>query len=125
MHRIGRIIEEQDEGEDPELPQEIPIDQVKTKLDAGEGDFVLLDCREPTELQIASIDGATHVPMGEIPSRVESMDREKETVVFCHHGQRSLNVAAYLEEQGFTRVRSMAGGIDAWSCAIDPSVPRY
>ena len=107
------------------MPQEIPIDLVKTKMDAGDGDFVLLDCREPAELQIASIDGATHVPMGEIPSRVESMDREKETVVFCHHGQRSLNVAAYLEEQGFTRVRSMAGGIDAWSCSIDPSVPRY
>ncbi len=107
------------------MPQEIQVDQVKTQLDGGEGDFVLLDCRERAELEIASIEGATHVPMGEIPSRVDSMDRAKETIVFCHHGQRSMNVATYLEEQGFTRVRSMAGGIDAWSCTIDTSVPRY
>ena len=81
------------------MPQEIPIDLVKTKLDAGDGDFVLLDCREPAELQIASIDGATHVPMGEIPSRVESMDREKETIQVRRQGatpaHEILQAAAY------------------------------
>ncbi|MBL8878870.1 MAG: hypothetical protein JNG88_07100 [Phycisphaerales bacterium] len=88
-------------------------------------DLVLLDCREPDEVAICRIDGARHVPMGEIPARLSELDRGAEVVVYCHHGVRSLHVVQFLLKQGFTRARSMSGGIDAWSIEIDPRVPRY
>lgn len=93
-------------------------------VDAG---LILLDCREPHEFETARIDGAMLVPMGEIPARLQELSEHADdrVVVYCHHGQRSLQVAMFLREQGFEDVWSMAGGIDAWSRGIDPSVPRY
>jgi len=87
----------------------------------------LLDCRTPAEHETAAIDGATLVPMNELPARLAELDdhKDKPLVVHCHHGGRSLKVAQYLRAQGFTDVKSLAGGIDAWSRAIDPGVPRY
>lgn len=87
--------------------------------------LTLLDCREPDERLICRIDGAMHIPMGEIPARLSELDRESDLVVYCHHGMRSMNVALYLRKLGFPRVRSMAGGIDAWAEEIDPGMPRY
>ncbi len=98
---------------------------VKALLDQRSADFVLLDCREPEELAVARIDGALHIPMGDIPSRLQSLDPAKEYVVFCHHGVRSAHVVSFLRQQEFERVRNMAGGIDAWSREIDVNVPRY
>jgi len=95
------------------------------KLQRGRGDFVLLDCREPEELRIARIEGAVHIPVGDIPSFLPRLDADRYYVVFCHHGLRSQQVAAFLRQQDFPHVQSMSGGIDAWSCAVDPSVPRY
>lgn len=88
-------------------------------------DVVLLDCREPKELAIARIDGATHIPMGDIPSRQNELDPDAEIIVFCHHGVRGAKVARFLIEQGFANVRNLRGGIDAWSVEVDASVPRY
>lgn len=99
--------------------------EVKARLDARAPDFVLLDCREPEELAIARIEGALHIPMGDIPTRLQSLDPSKEYVVFCHHGVRSAHVVSFLRKQDFERVRNMAGGIDAWSRDVDPTVPRY
>jgi rhodanese-related sulfurtransferase len=66
------------------------------------------------------------IPMNEIPLRaLEELDPEAHIVVYCHHGQRSLTVTMWLREQGFPRSQSLAGGIDAWSQKIDPSIPRY
>jgi rhodanese-related sulfurtransferase len=103
---------------------------------AGEGEpIVLLDCREHDELAIARIDGAAHIPMGEIASRLDEIERmvdqrtvdgaEPRVVVSCHSGRRSLQVALMLREARFASAVSMAGGIDWWSRQIDPSVPRY
>ncbi|HZZ72722.1 MAG TPA: rhodanese-like domain-containing protein [Pirellulales bacterium] len=108
------------------LPLEIDCQSVKAQLDAG-GDFFLLDCREPDEYQAAKIEGATLVPMSELPARLRELDFHKQgqVVVHCHHGGRSLRVARWLREQGFPDAQSMAGGIDQWSLEIDSSVPRY
>ena len=87
---------------------------------------VLLDVREPWEFQTASIPGGLLMPMGEVPSRAHNeLDPDAPIVVMCHHGARSLNVAMWLRDQGFTHAQSLAGGIDAWSRSIDPQTPRY
>ncbi|MGN6368418.1 MAG: rhodanese-like domain-containing protein [Phycisphaerae bacterium] len=88
----------------------------------------LLDIRRPDEFEKAHIDGALFIPMHELQARLEkelTSLKDQPLVVFCHHGARSLRVAYFLRQQGFTNVHSMAGGIDAWSLIIDPAVPRY
>ncbi len=94
---------------------------------AGDHTLLLIDCRTPEEHAVARIDGAVLVPMGEIPSRLEELEahRDARIVIHCHRGQRSLRVAAFLREQGFSDVWSLAGGIDAWSTGVDSSVARY
>lgn len=88
---------------------------------------LVIDCREPVEIETASIDGTLHVPMGEIKSRLPELEDHADdlVVVLCHHGVRSLQVVAFLREQGFADARSLAGGIDRWSVEIDSSIPRY
>lgn len=93
--------------------------------DAGRDKPLLLDVREPWEFEKARIDGAQLMPMREIPSRFEELDREKEVVAICHHGGRSQQVAMFLEKAGFTRINNLAGGVDAWSRTVDPTVPVY
>lgn len=100
-------------------------------------EIVLLDCREPEERQIAAITPSILVPMGETIQRLheiedaieaghnESACEAPELIVYCHHGRRSFQVTAALREQGIERVRSLAGGIDAWSLLIDTGVARY
>ena len=87
---------------------------------------LLLDVREPWEYQTASIPNSLLMPMGEVASRAHTeLDPDAPVVVMCHHGARSLNVAIWLRDQGFPNAQSLAGGIDAWSLHVDPTVPRY
>ena len=86
---------------------------------------LLLDVREPWEHDKARITGSQLVPMGQIQARLAEIDDERQVVAFCHHGGRSLQVAALLEKNGFSRVHNLAGGIDAWSRTVDASVPTY
>jgi rhodanese-related sulfurtransferase len=86
---------------------------------------LLLDVRENDERAAARIEPSVHIPMNEIPGRLEELPRDRPIVVYCHHGQRSAMVAGYLERAGFSRVSNLTGGIDAWSLRVDPSVPRY
>lgn len=99
---------------------------VRSLRDAGEA-FVLLDVREPAEVAAAAIGGAVVVPMGEVKSRLNELEAhaEQKVVVMCHHGARSMQVAAFLRQHDFDDVASMAGGIDLWSRDVDPTVPRY
>ena len=96
---------------------------------ASAGQPLLLDIREPWEAQLASIRlaGVTEklLPMGQLPDRLDELDPLQPVVVYCHHGMRSLQVVAFLQHQGFESVYNLAGGIDAWSTQVDPSVPRY
>jgi rhodanese-related sulfurtransferase len=87
---------------------------------------ILLDVREPWEAETAALPNAILIPMGDIPSRAHAeLDPDAPIVVMCHHGARSLNVALWLRDQGFTHAQSLAGGIDAWSRTVDPEIPRY
>jgi rhodanese-related sulfurtransferase len=86
----------------------------------------LIDVREPWELATARIEGSVAMPMGDVPARAhQELDPEERLVVLCHHGMRSMNVTAWLRNQGFEQVQSLRGGIDAWSAEVDPAVPRY
>ena len=105
-------------------PQVTP-EQAKQRLDAGDADLVLLDVREVEELALARIEGATHIPMDEIPASLAQLDRDADYVVVCHHGHRSAMVCSFLLGRGFTRVANLRGGIDAWYHQADPSVGRY
>lgn len=108
------------------LPIEIDPQAVKQLRDTGES-FVLLDVRNPDEYATAKIEGATLIPMGELQARLVELapHRDQRIVVHCHHGGRSLRVTHFLRQQGFSQVQNLTGGIDAWSLAIDPGVPRY
>jgi rhodanese-related sulfurtransferase len=86
---------------------------------------LLLDVREPWEYDKARIEGSRLVPMRELPARLSEIDEGKEVVAICHHGGRSMQVAMFLEKQGYRRVHNLTGGIDAWSRTVDPSVPTY
>ena len=108
-----------------DLPEEIsPTDTARALAD---GSIILLDCREPDEFAICHIEGAKLLPLGEWMSRFPEAFPAKDAaiVVHCHHGMRSLHATRWLRQQGHTNVRSMAGGIHAWSRDVDPSVPRY
>ncbi len=85
---------------------------------------VVLDVREPWELETASIPGVVHIPMQEIPARAGELDPTREIVAMCHHGGRSMQVAMFLQQKGLT-AHNLSGGIEAWSREIDSSVPRY
>lgn len=86
---------------------------------------VLLDVREPEELEVAKLPEALHIPMGQVPERLADLPRDKTIVVMCHAGGRSARVAQYLLANGFDHVFNLRGGIDAWSVEVDPTIPRY
>ncbi|MFZ0814323.1 MAG: rhodanese-like domain-containing protein [Candidatus Sulfotelmatobacter sp.] len=107
------------------MDYEITPEEVKRKFDQRE-EFTLLDVREPWEFETAHMEGAKLLPMGDIPSRAhQEFDPDDHIVVVCHHGVRSMNVTAWLRQQGFEKAQSMRGGIDAWSRQVDANVPTY
>jgi adenylyltransferase/sulfurtransferase len=93
-------------------------------MDAREA-FELVDVREPFEYEIARIDGAQLIPLGEIAERADELQRGQQIVVHCHSGTRSAQAVRLLQQRGFSNVYNLEGGIDAWSEQIDPSVPKY
>jgi adenylyltransferase/sulfurtransferase len=88
-------------------------------------DLVVVDVREPYEWEICRIPGAVLIPLSELPERLNELDGHQDIVTHCHHGSRSFHALQILKAAGFPRVRSLRGGIDAWSEEVDPSVPRY
>jgi len=110
---------------DLDLDYEIAPEELKPLLDS-DSDVVLVDVREPWEWETAKIDGSRHIPMSDIPARFnQELDPDDHIVVVCHHGVRSMNVTAWLRQQGFEKVQSLRGGIDRWAREIDPTVPIY
>jgi adenylyltransferase/sulfurtransferase len=93
----------------------ISVQELKGKMDA----------REPFEFEIARIDGAKLIPLGEIPERANELDPDETFVVHCHSGRRSAQAVRLMKERGFANVYNLEGGIDAWSDFIDPTVPKY
>ena len=99
------------------------VTELKARL--ATGDVQLLDVRTAEELEQASLPGALHIPMQELPGRLAELNPGRPIAVLCHHGVRSEMAARFLERNGFSAVFSVAGGIDAWSTQVDPAVPRY
>ncbi|RMH31142.1 MAG: rhodanese [Nitrospirae bacterium] len=102
----------------------ITVRELKERLDKGDK-ILLLDVREPHEHSLAKIEGSVLIPLGELPHALNRLDPQAEIVAYCHRGMRSADAVGFLLQQGFTNVKNLIGGIDAWSVEIDPTVPRY
>ena len=86
---------------------------------------LILDVREPWEIQLCSLPDTVQIPMGSIQQRLDELDPDRETVVLCHHGIRSQHVAVYLQRSGFTQLHNLRGGINAWARELDPHMETY
>lgn len=108
------------------MAQEISPRELAQHLEQG-ASVHLIDVRQPWENELARLPDSNLIPLNELPHRVQEVPGAPGplVVVYCHHGVRSLSATGYLRKLGYLHVRSLAGGIDAWSCEIDPAVPRY
>ena len=88
-------------------------------------DLVVLDVREPFEWEIAHLAGARHIPLGQLPARLSELEGHADIVVYCHHGTRSARAVEFLRAAGYSKVRNLTGGIDAWATQVDAETPRY
>ena len=105
-------------------PDVITPSNLKERLDSSDPP-VVLDVREPEEVEIVAMPGALHVPLGDFARCIREFDRNAAYVVVCHHGIRSAHAAAFMLESGFTTVLNLLGGLDAWAIEVDSSLPRY
>ncbi|MEY3793802.1 MAG: sulfurtransferase [Betaproteobacteria bacterium] len=107
-------------------PSQLP-DWISSK--SASGNTVVLDVREPYEVQTACVTAngfeLVTLPMGSIVEKLSELDKDRPIACLCHHGSRSMQVAAYLSSQGFTHLANIEGGIHAWSSQVDPNVPTY
>ena len=102
---------------------EITVEQLKEKM--AQGGVLVVDVREAHELDICKLQGAKHIPMGEVADRIKELDPEAEILVHCRSGGRSGKVVAFLQQNGYKKVFNVAGGILAWAERIDPSMATY
>jgi rhodanese-related sulfurtransferase len=105
--------------------QQMSVRELHARLAEEREPPLLLDVREPWELDICRIDGSLSLPMSSIVSSLGDLDPERETVVICHHGIRSRQVALYMEHLGFSRVINLEGGLAAWAQQVDPDMRTY
>jgi molybdopterin/thiamine biosynthesis adenylyltransferase/rhodanese-related sulfurtransferase len=103
---------------------EIEVGELQGLLQ-GEDTPLLLDVRERWEWDVAHLEGSLHIPLGQLPGRLQEVDTRREIITICHHGMRSLHARDLLQGAGFSRVRSLAGGIDAWAEGVEPGMGRY
>ncbi len=104
--------------------EEMSVEELKTRLAQGRRP-VILDVREPWEFNICALPESTHIPMGQIPQRLQELNKDDEIVVVCHHGSRSAYVAQYLQQKGFSKLYNLHGGVSAWAQHIDPQMRQY
>lgn len=108
-----------------DCPLEISVQTARDLLARAADRTVLLDVREPFELEICRVEGARHVPMRRIPETLADLPRDQHLLVLCHHGGRSRRVTEFLRAHGFTAVSNVSGGINAWAEEIAPGMARY
>ncbi len=108
-----------------EFPLELSVTEAQQRRNAAPTDTIIIDVREPYELDICRIDGAEPIPMRQIPERIDSLPRDKHLLILCHAGGRSRRVTEFLRGNGFSAVSNIAGGIDAWAEQIEPGMRRY
>lgn len=114
----------QAEPEESDEDAEITVPELHRML-KKDGGVVLVDVREPHEFEICHIEGAQLLPLSELTEKVNQLNTDDEIVLYCHHGARSMKALRILKQFGFERVKSLAGGIDAWAMLVDPDMPRY
>ncbi|MGA9855279.1 MAG: rhodanese-like domain-containing protein [Gammaproteobacteria bacterium] len=85
----------------------------------------ILDVREPWEFERVHLPDCLHIPMDDLRERLDELDRERTYVILCHHGNRSQQVAAFMQSRGFKDVINLAGGIEDWAVSLEPGLPRY
>jgi rhodanese-related sulfurtransferase len=107
------------------MVEDLTAEELAARLKSSPQSLVLLDVREPFERDLAVIEPSIHIPMNDVPDRLAEVPKDREIVVYCHHGGRSAMVAGFLESSGYARVANLDGGIDAWSTQVDRSVRRY
>lgn len=107
------------------MVREFSPTELRDYLATTDSEPLLLDVREPWEYRICRIEGSQLVPMGQIPAALPTLDPNRETVVICHHGIRSRQVAMYLDYQGFTQVINLNGGVEAWARDVDLQMATY
>ena len=112
-------------GHDAVEDAEISSRDLAAALQDRAGSVQIVDVREPWEWELARIEGASLLPLGELPGRLAEVDPRVDIVTVCHHGLRSLHARELLRAAGFTRVRSLAGGIDQWARDVEPDMARY
>lgn len=105
--------------------EQLTVEKLKGQLDQKENLPVILDVREPWELDVCSMGGTHNIPMGQIQNRIDELNKDRGIVIMCHHGIRSQRVALFLQQQGFTNIYNLSGGIDAWAKQIDPQMAKY
>ena len=105
-----------------ELP---PAELARWRSDDDRQPPVVVDVREPWELERCSLPGVVHVPMRELPGRLDELPRDRDVVVVCHHGVRSRQDAHYLVRLGYMAVWNLTGGMASWADQVDPAMPRY
>ena len=103
--------------------RELGAEELKQHLESNTP--FLLDVRQPWEYDVCRLDNSKLVPMGRIPAQVDELDKDRETVVICHHGIRSRQVALYLEQAGFSNVINLKGGVNAWAKTVDTTMATY
>jgi len=107
----------------------ISAEELSERLNHSDQKWQLLDVREPKEVEIVHIEGFLVLPLSEFAEWsgqiLTQLDPHRETIVMCHHGIRSAQMCQWLTHQGFTHVRNLIGGIDAYACTIDLAMPRY
>ena len=108
----------------PQEPEQIDVHELQARL-AGPSPPLLLDVREAYEVELSSLPNARHIPLGQLPQRLQELDALRDIVVYCHLGPRSTAAARLLLQSGFTHVSNLRGGILAWATHVDPSMPRY
>jgi rhodanese-related sulfurtransferase len=98
---------------------------LKEYLSDSDSQPLILDVREPWEYSICHLDKSIHIPMNQIPARIQELESGQETVIICHHGIRSAKVGNFLLQQGFDKIINLEGGIDAWARDVDTSLSTY
>ncbi len=98
--------------------------ELKDRIENGD-DLVILDVRENWEHSRVRIPNAIHIPLAQLPQKLAQIDKDKDVVVYCHHGVRSLQACHFLKKNGFEKVKNLHGGIDAYALHADRSLPRY
>ena len=107
------------------MKQITPVQLAEWLQDESRPAPFLLDVREPSEFAYCAIPGSVLMPMASVPARAQELPDDVEIVVICHHGARSMQVAMFLERQGFASLINLAGGVAQWAQQVDPAMPQY